>query len=103
MVPSGEAEDGIEQGFCGEGGGFLEGLGVGFEGNRDRREDYRVGCGFPAVEGDDVLGRSGRVGVEIGQDAGFSLEDWISVPPRWFLYGENLLVGVGVWFGAIER
>ena len=103
MIPSGEAEDGIEHGFGGEWGGFLEVLGVGLEGQRDCREDYRVGCGFPAVEGNDVLGRSGRVGVEVSEDAGFSFEDWVSVPARGFLYGQNSLVGVGTWFGAIER
>ena len=87
MVPCGEAEDGIEHVFCGEGGGFFEGLGVGFEGEREGREDYRVGCGFPAVEGDDVVGGAGRVGVEVGEDASFGFEDWVSVPTRGFLYG----------------
>ena len=87
MIPSREAEDGIEHVFCGEGGGFFEDLGVGFEGAREGREDYRVGCGFPAVEGDDVVAGGGRVGVQVGEDAGFVFEDWVSVPARGFLYG----------------
>ena len=87
MIPSGEAEDRIEHGFCGEGGGFFEGLGVGFEGKRDCRKDYRVGCGFPAMEGDDVVGRVGRVGVEVSEGAGFIFEDRVSIPARGFLYG----------------
>ena len=87
MVPSGKADDGIEHGLCGEGGGFFEGLGVGFEGKRNCRKDYRVGRRFPAVEGNDVVGRNERLGVEVGEDAGFIFEDRVSVPARGFLYG----------------
>ena len=87
MIPCQEAEDGIEHVFCGEGGPFFEGLSVGFEGERNSCEDYRVGCGFPTVEGDDVLDGGGLVGMEVGEDAGFAFEDWVSVPARGFLYG----------------
>ena len=80
MGPGWEAEDGIEYVFCGQGGGFLEGLGVGFEGEGKGGEDYGVGEGVPAVEGDDVLGRAWGVGVEVGEDAGFGFEDWVGVP-----------------------
>ena len=87
VIPNGKAEDGIEHGFCGDGGGIFEGLGMALEGKRDRRENYRVGCRFPAVEGDDVVGRSGRVGLEVGENAGFGFENWVSVPTRGHLYG----------------
>ena len=103
MIPSGEAEDGIEHGFCSEWGGLFKGLSVGFERKRDCREDYGVSCGFPAMEGDDVLGGVGRVGMEVGEDTGFGFEDWVSIPARGFLYGQNFLIGVGAWFGASER
>ena len=39
------------------------------------------------MEGNDVVGRSERLGVEVGEDAGFIFEDRVSVPARGFLYG----------------
>ena len=86
MGPGGEARDGIEHVLGGEGGAFFESLGVGFEGEGEGGEDYGVGGGFPAVEGDDVLGGAWGVGVEVGEDAGFGFEDGVGVPARGFLY-----------------
>lgn len=92
VSPLGGADDGVEHGAGGEIGAGVTagGLEVSFEGEGDGVHDDGVVEGVEAVEGNDGSGCGGEL-VEIGEDAGFVLEDGESVSTGWNLDGHGFV------------